>query len=171
MEELHTERLWLRAWTTSAADLARLTDLYGRDEVTRWIGGPPSVPPDELPSRWAAIHEQDGRFGCWAIEPLDDGPVAGTVLFKPLPNGVGEVEVGWHLHPDSWGHGYATEAGRALVAQTFADGASRVHAVVKPGNVRSMAVCGRLGMEHRGRTSRYYGIEVEHFTLDPPETG
>ena len=100
--ELRTERLRLRPWTASPADLARLTDLYGREEVTRWLGGPPSVPPDELVARWAALHARDDRYGCWAIERAD-GAVAGTVLFKPLPNGVGEVEVGWHLHPDSWG--------------------------------------------------------------------
>jgi RimJ/RimL family protein N-acetyltransferase len=62
------------------------------------------VPPAELVERWAAVHAQDARFGCWAIEPGSTGAVpAGTVLFKPLPDGVGEVEVGWHLHPDSGG--------------------------------------------------------------------
>jgi hypothetical protein len=48
---LTTERLRLRAWSHSSADVARLTDLYGRDEVTRWLGGTPSVPPDELVTR------------------------------------------------------------------------------------------------------------------------
>ena len=76
--------------------------------------------------------------------------VAGTVLFKPLPNGVGEVEVGWHLHPDSWGHGYATEAARAVIQRGFEAGLPEVYAVVRPGNEASLAVCRRLGMAAAG---------------------
>jgi len=164
---LRTPRLRLRAWTTSAADVARLTDIYRRDEVTRWIGGPPKVPAAELPARWAAISEADSRFGCWAIEPASGVP-AGTVLFKPLPNGVGEVEVGWHLHPDSWGHGYATEAARAVVERGFDLGLLEVYAVVRPGNEASLAVCRRLGMQPLGRMRRWYDVEVEAFRLMAP---
>src|SRR3954462_9937234 len=102
-ELLQTDRLRLRAWTSSPADLARLADLYGRSEVTRWLGGPPSGPPVELVARRAAVHARGQRVGCWAIDPLGGAQVPGPVLFKPLPNGVGEVEVGWHLHPDSRG--------------------------------------------------------------------
>jgi RimJ/RimL family protein N-acetyltransferase len=164
---LTTERLRLRSWTHSPADIARLTDLYGRDEVTRWLGGTPSVPPDELVDRWAAVHARDGRFGCWAIE-REDGVVAGTVLFKPLPNGVGEVEVGWHLHPDSWGHGYATEAARAVIRCGFEAGLPEVYAVVRPGNEASLAVCRRLGMAPLGRMRRWYDVELEAFRLMAP---
>ena len=166
-EELRTDRLRLRPWTASAADLARLRDLYGREEVTRWLGGTPSVPPAELVERWATVHAHDPRFGCWAIE-LPDGSVAGTVLFKPLPNGVGEVEVGWHLHPDSWGHGYATEAARAVIARGFAAGLPEVYAVVRPGNEASIAVCRRLGMQPLGRLRRWYDVELEAFRLMAP---
>src|SRR4051794_21935124 len=166
-ELLRTERLRLRAWTTSDSDVARLADLYGREEVTRWIGGPPTVPPAELPARWAAVHAQDERFGCWAIE-LGDGTVAGTVLFKPLPNGVGEIEVGWHLHPDSWGHGYATEAARAVIDRGFSAGLPEVYAVVLPGNDPSIAVCRRLGMDHLGRMRLWYDVELEAFRLMAP---
>ncbi len=167
MEELRTERLRLRAWTTSPGDLARMADLYGREEIQRWVGGTPTVPPAELVERWATVHRLDERYGCWAIEP-PDGPVAGTVLFKPLPNGVGEVEVGWHLHPDSWGHGYATEAARAVIARGFAAGVPEVYAVVRPGNVASMAVCARLGMERIGLFRRWYYVDLETFRLMAP---
>jgi RimJ/RimL family protein N-acetyltransferase len=173
-ELLRTERLLLRPWTGSPSDVARLEDIYRRDEVTRWIGGPPSVPPGELPARWGAIHAQDARFGCWAIELAADvgdrpaGTVAGTVLFKPLPNGVGEVEVGWHLHPDCWGHGFATESARAVIARGFDAGLPEVYAVVRPGNQASLAVCHRLGMQHLGRMRRWYDVELEAFRLMAP---
>src|SRR4051812_32274319 len=166
-ELLRTARLLLRDWTTSPADVARLGDLYGREEVTRWIGGPPTVPPGELPARWAAVHARDARFGCWALERAD-GVVAGTVLFKPLPNGVGEVEIGWHLHPDSWGHGYATEAARAVIDRGFRAGVPEVYAVVRPGNDASVAVCRRLGMQPLGRLRRWYDVELDAFRLMAP---
>ncbi len=164
---LRTGRLLLRPWTTAPGDLTRMTDIYGREEITRWVGGTPSLPPEELVSRWATVHALDERHGCWAIE-RPDGVVAGTVLFKPLPNGVGEVEVGWHLHPDSWGHGYATEAARAVIERGFSAGVPEVYAVVRPGNAPSMAVCRRLGMTALGRLRRWYDVELEAFRLMAP---
>ncbi len=168
MELLCTGRLRLRAWTTADADLARLADLYGREEVTRWLGGPPTVPMRELVERWQRVHALDPRHGCWAVEPVDGGLPAGTVLLKPLPNGVGEVEVGWHLHPDSWGRGYATEAARAVLDLAFGEGLVEVYAVVRPGNEPSLAVCRRLGMAPLGRTRRWYDTELEAFRLSAP---
>lgn len=171
LELPRTARLRLRPWTTSHADLERLADLYGRPEVTRWLGGAPALPPRGLVARWAAVAEADARFGCWAVE-LADGPgagtVAGTVLCKPLPGGVGEVEIGWHLHPDCWGHGYATEAARAVVDRAFGLGVAEVYAVVRPGNEASMAVCRRLGMTPLGRLRRWYDVELEAFRLMAP---
>jgi RimJ/RimL family protein N-acetyltransferase len=175
---LRTERLDLRLWRDDEAE--RVFDIYARDEVAQWLGPTPR-PMASLQEavlaipRWRERHEADPRHGVYAIVPRDTGVPAGSALLVVLPDAAGvptgDVEVGWHLHPEAWGRGYATEAGRALVAQAFADGAPRVHAVVRPGNLRSMAVCARLGMEHHGRTSRYYGMECEHFTLDPPEAG
>ncbi len=164
---LRTERLRVRPWTTDAGDLARLADLYGREELTRWLGGALPVPPVELVDRWARIHALDDRYGAWAVERADH-VVAGTVLFKPLPNGVGEVEVGWHLHPDSWGRGYATEAARAVIDRGFRAGVPEVYAVVRPGNVASVAVCRRLGMAPLGRLRRWYDAELDAFRLMAP---
>ena len=166
-ELLRTERLRLRAWTTSPGDLARLADLYGRHEVTKWLGGPPTVPLPELVARWRLVAETDERFGCWAVE-RPDGVPGGTLLLKPLPHGVGEVEVGWHLHPDSWGHGYATEAARAVIDRAFGLGLPEVYAVVRPGNEPSLGVCRRLGMAPLGRMTRWYDVELEAFRLMAP---
>ena len=55
----------------------------------------------------------DPRFGSWTKQ------LAGAVLLQAVPDGDGEIEIGWHLHPDSWGRGLATEAGGALLTYGF----------------------------------------------------
>jgi RimJ/RimL family protein N-acetyltransferase len=166
-----TPRLIVREWTDSPADLARIYDTYSRGEVARWLGAVPRAMADPAEAvagvaRWHELYEDSaGRYGAWAIEVRGTGTVAGTVLFKELPNGDGEVEVGWHLHPDSWGHGYGTEAARGAIDRAFAAGLGEVWAVVRAGNEASMAVCRRLGMTPLGSTTRWYGVETEHFHL------
>jgi len=80
----------------------------------------------------------------------------GTVLLKPLPDGAGEIEIGWHLHPDSWGRGLATEAPQPLLARGFAHGIEEIWAVTDPVNRRSARVCEKLGMRLLGATNRWY---------------
>jgi RimJ/RimL family protein N-acetyltransferase len=103
----------------------------------------------------------------WAIVPRGARRPVGSVLLVGLPDGdgvpTGDIEVGWHLHPDAWGNGYATEAARGALDRGFAAGLREVFAVVRPGNEPSQAVCRRLHMEHLGRTNRYYGLSVELF--------
>ncbi|MGN9776805.1 GNAT family N-acetyltransferase [Micromonospora sp. H33] len=180
MTVVTTPRLTIREWTDSPVDLDRIFDIYSRDEVMRWLGGGAGIltDPEQAAERVRAWRERSapsgGRYGIWAIEVRDSGQVAGSVLLKPLPGGDGrtptdDIEVGWHLHPDSWGHGYATEAARAMVAREFATGTREIYAVVTPGNDRSMAVCRRLGMSHVGRRTDWYGgTEVETFILEAP---
>jgi RimJ/RimL family protein N-acetyltransferase len=136
-------------------------------------GGSPPIPDLE------AMRQ---RMQIWFAEPADgaglpgrlaiveketDLPV-GTVVLKRLPDGEGkptaEVEVGWHLRPDRWGRGYATEAGRAMLDYGFEVlRLPEVLAIVYKQNTASIRVCQRLGMEHLGETSRYYGATVELF--------
>ncbi|WBB70406.1 GNAT family N-acetyltransferase [Micromonospora sp. WMMD812] len=180
MTVLRTERLVVRDWTDAPADLARLYEVYSRPEVSRWLFAPglPLTEPGQARERlsmWRRRHADHGdRYGTWAIEASGTGTIVGTVLLKPLPGRdervpTEDIEVGWHLHPDSWGHGYATEAARAVVARELAAGTPRVFAVVSPGNAASMAVCRRLGMTHVGRRTDWYGgEELETFVLDGP---
>ncbi|MFD2764539.1 GNAT family N-acetyltransferase [Micromonospora eburnea] len=172
-----TDRLVIRDWTDSPDDLARIYDIYSRDEVMRWLGGGAGLMTDPAQAQERVRAWRDryapyaGRWGIWAIEPRAAGRAAGSVLLKPLPGKDGttptdDIEVGWHLHPDSQGHGYATEAARAVLDREFAAGTRQVYAVVMAGNEPSMAVARRLGMTHLGvRTDWYGGIELETFVL------
>ncbi|MGW1178332.1 GNAT family N-acetyltransferase [Kitasatospora sp. NPDC002543] len=167
---LTTERLVVRQWTMSTADQERALDIYSRWEVARWLGREPRAltGPEEARAFIERSRKRsvDPRYGAWAIERRDTGVVAGTVLLVPLPDGDGEIEVGWHLHPDSWGQGIATEAARAVLAKGFADGLTEIRAVLAPDNARSAAVCRRLGMAGTGLTDRWYGRELAEFRID-----
>ena len=176
-----TQRLLLRDWTDEPADLARLFDIYRRPEIARWLGaasGLPMTDPAEAVerlTRWRKRHADHGdRYGTWAIEVRDTGVAVGTAMLKPLPGRdeqilTDDIEVGWHLHPDAWGNGYATEAARALVDREFTTGTPLIHAVVDPGNTASKAVARRLGMTHVGRRSDWYGGEdLDTFVLHRP---
>lgn len=171
MRELTTARLRLRSWSSDDADF--LFDMHSRWEVQRFIGREPAVMADRaeavasIERRRALDHPV---HGIWAIETLVDRQLVGTLLLKPIPASGGQtvqlgddVEIGWHLHPDHWRHGYATEAGAAVLAHTFAAGLSRVVAVTAPENVASQAVCRRLDMRHLGKTRAYYDTTCELF--------
>ncbi|BCW20489.1 N-acetyltransferase [Arthrobacter sp. NtRootA9] len=102
--------------------------------------------------------------------------LVGTLLLKSIPaSGAelplqpsGDTEIGWHFHPDHWGKGYATEAAAAVLAYAFNNGVPKVVAVTNPANTASQRVCTRIGLLHRGRTSRYYNALCELFELVNP---
>ena len=159
-----TERLVIRPWTEHDAEA--LLDIYSRGEVARWLGAEPQALQTldqavRRVERWASRAEADPTYRVWCLTLRASGVPVGTVLLLPLAGG--EVEVGWHLHPNHWGHGYATEAARAAIARGIDAGLDQVLAVVKPDNHQSQAVCRRLGMEHVGLTDRYYGMPIELF--------
>ena len=57
-------------------------------------------------------------FGLWAVERAEDGALPGMAGRNPVPPDIitGEgLEIGWRLARHAWGHGCATEAGRAAV--------------------------------------------------------
>lgn len=176
---LRTARLLLRPWRLEDAEAALA--IYSDARVMRYLGsggasgGSPPVPDIESMrrrmSKWFdETPSADGLPGRLAIiEKQTDLPI-GTVVLKRLPDAAGkptaDVEVGWHLRPDRWGRGYATEAGRAVIAYAFEIlKLPEMFAVVYKENEPSVRVCERLGMEHIGETDRYYGVTIELFRL------
>lgn len=155
-----SDRILLRPYERS--DAARVLDIQSRMEVIRWISDPPHVPMRTLDEavgwieRWADSRAEDPRMNGWAIEIRDTGVVAGTVLIVPLPNSDGLWQIGWHLHPDSTGQGYVTEAARGLLDMTFAAGMPELYAVMFPDNEPSARVARRLGMTEHGLVQTWY---------------
>lgn len=175
MRTLDTDRLRLRPWEPDDADAA--FDLYSRWEVQRFLGVTPRVletveeAADRI-GRWRAL--DDGTHGVWAITELDGGTPVGALLLKPIPASgpeplqpSGDTEIGWHLHPDTWGRGYASEAAAAVLAHGFDRGLPRVVAVTHADNLASQSVCRRIGMTYRGSTDVYYNATCELFDATP----
>ncbi|MDQ1712974.1 MAG: hypothetical protein QOE45_2424 [Frankiaceae bacterium] len=147
-----TPRLAVRDLTDDDADA--LYELHRHAAVTDWLASPPSAGPAEERARLA---EWRGRghppgYGFFAIVERDTGRLVGVQVLKPFADRP-YVDLGWRLHPDAWGRGYATEAARgaiAYAANTLGRNDSEIAAVTLPGNARSRAVMERLGMTYAG---------------------
>jgi RimJ/RimL family protein N-acetyltransferase len=152
-----TERVVLRPWRGEDAD--RFFDIYRRPEVTDWLGARPMIDRGEALQMIGRISDRlavDPRYGSWAVIERASGLAVGSVLLKALPGGAGEIEIGWQMHPDSWGRGLATEAAGAVLARGFESGLDEVWAVTYLDNRRSARVCDKLGMHLLGVTHRWY---------------
>lgn len=122
-----SDRLRLRPWRDDDADF--LLDLESRWDVVRFLGARPTTMrtrEDALASIARRRAVDDPIHGIWAITVAADGRLVGNLRLKPIPlstcepdNRPNDVEIGWHLHPDAWGQGYATEAAEAVLDDAF----------------------------------------------------
>jgi RimJ/RimL family protein N-acetyltransferase len=171
-EQLITDRLVLRPWQTD--DAAAALGAYGDAEVARWLTPAMNRVPDEAAmqlvlQQWVA---EDARMvtpaGRWAVELSENGRLIGGATLLPLPPDA-EFEVGWQLHPDAWGHGYATETGLALSRWAFEQGIDQVIALMRPANVRAVATVRRIGMQWVGETEKYHSLRLQQYRLRPAD--
>lgn len=95
-----------------------------------------------------ASYTSDEPVFAYAIA-LKDGGFIGSCGLSSLP-GEGVYECYYSLLPAYWGHGYATEATRALLAYCFAQGVWEVRAYMSPDHPASAGVAERVGMTDRG---------------------
>jgi RimJ/RimL family protein N-acetyltransferase len=159
---VRTERLWLRGWRPEDRD--PFAALNVDPKVVEFLPGTLSRDAsDALVDRIESEWDEHG-YGLWAVEIPGVAPFVGFVglstaafdaAFTPA------VEVGWRLAPDAWGHGYATEAGRASLAHGFETiGVDEIVSFTARGNTRSRRVMERLAMHHDP------GDDFEHPRVD-----
>ncbi|MTB50786.1 GNAT family N-acetyltransferase [Lewinella sp. W8] len=147
-----TDRIILRTWRPE--DLDEMAAINDDSRVMRYF-----------PSRRTRqetltfLEQQNQQFAernhaYFAAERITDGRLLGFVglshqsyeaPFTPC------VDIGWRLHPDAWGKGYATEG--ALACLQFAREElklKKVVAVTPHSNLPSVAVMRRIGMKEAG---------------------
>ena len=117
-----------------------LRAMFVSDEVSpNWIAHLREAPgPDPWTLGFAVVHRDDDR-------------VIGSAAFKGAPDDDGVVEIAYGIAPSYEGHGYATEAAKALVefALERVDVLS-IRAHTKPGNGASGRVLAKSGFQHVG---------------------
>lgn len=104
-------------------------------------------------------------------DPVGDRPLGMVGLLTQEVDGESELEVGYHLLPSAWGHGYAAEA--AIACRMFAAEhrlAPSVISLIDPGNFKSQAVARRNGMVMEKRTL-HRGVEAIVFRTSLPVGG
>lgn len=173
MRNLSESGVVVRPWRVEDADF--VFDLYSRWDVQRYLGHEPKVM-EGIEEAHALIERLRARsgpvLGYWAVESAASGALVGTVMLQGIRlsgtrDPSDEVEIGWHFHPNAWGHGYATDAAQQVMQHGFESGLDRIIAVVHPENAASGRVCLRLGMTNEGLTDRYYDAEYELFAAAP----
>lgn len=160
---IETDRLVLSPWLVEEAEI--LLDIRSRPAVAQWLSDP--APWTEIERATRAIeewHQDIGReppIATLAVRPTGAAAV-GSVTLARLPGDDVEIEIGWYLHPDATGRGYAQEAAAAMLAEAFQAGVARVWAIMWPHNEPSAAVAGRIGMEDLGvLDDPWYGTPEE----------
>jgi RimJ/RimL family protein N-acetyltransferase len=155
---IETERLILRK--PRVEDAADLAVAFADPETMRFMGDGSIATEPQVEDRirfWLARWEKNG-IGLFAMENRADGRVLGRTGFLVWDTANwktssfaeaderAEVELGWLVAREHWGHGYATEAALALRDWGIAErGLKRLVSLIRPGNDRSVRVAEKIG--------------------------
>jgi RimJ/RimL family protein N-acetyltransferase len=145
---IETPRLRLRA--LQEEDAEPLVRIFSHPDVVRYSGGrsPTLEEVREGIRQHISAYYDDLRYGLLVAELRDTGEVVGRVGF--LATEIDEsanAELHYHLAPDAWGSGLATEATRAVLEWGFEVGRlERVVAAIHPDNHASRRVAEKCGL-------------------------
>ncbi|MEO7082349.1 MAG: GNAT family N-acetyltransferase [Flavobacteriales bacterium] len=110
---------------------------------------------------------RDGSCLNVVSERISNKPVGMIGLLTQEVDGIAELEIGYHLLPSAWGHGYAAEA--AIACKVFAQEhalAPSVISLIDHDNAKSQAVAKRNGMQfekdtvHRGSPAMVFRVKL-----------
>jgi RimJ/RimL family protein N-acetyltransferase len=149
---LATERLVLRE--LRPGDAAAVAAGAGDRRVAAFLIQVPSPYPIALARRWVVhrIEWWDQGRGVTLAVTLRDAPdmLLGTVSLRRYARDR-RAELGYWLAQPAWGHGFATEAARAVIDFGFSGlGLARIYAQVIADNRASLRVLDKLGMVNEG---------------------
>ncbi|GIJ30508.1 hypothetical protein Vqi01_56700 [Micromonospora qiuiae] len=133
-------------------DAADALAIIGDDRVTHWLSF-------DSRDHAAAVAMIEGAVTRAQLNPRTEyylavaDPEDRMIGFARLGlTGHQAAKLGYAIHADHWGHGYATDAARTIVNYGFRElRLHRITAAIGPDNAASIAVAKRLGMQYEGR--------------------
>jgi RimJ/RimL family protein N-acetyltransferase len=172
-QPLVTPRLLLR--TMTSADVDEVHAYQSREDVCRYLLFEPrsrEQVAEKVDQHARAVRlAADGDYLQLALELRDNqeapGRLIGDSYFTIASTEHSRGEIGWTMHPEFTGRGYASEAARAVLGLAFDTlGLHRVFAELDPRNDASIALCRRLGMREEA-----YFVQDMMFKGDWADTG
>lgn len=175
---LETDRLILRPLTLDDLDLA--IALFTNPDVVKYVCDvfTPQEIEEHLPIE--VKRAAGGRIGIWTATRKDTGARIGTCILLPLPIETedtdwslmvedrypdAEIEVGYILLPDAWGHGFATELCARLLNFGFENTPlGEIKATTDLENAASQRVLTKCGLSDQG-LRRAYATECRGFGI------
>jgi len=148
---LETERMIIRPYTPD--DVESFYNIVKQEEVGRYMP-PMNVEYEKLKERlnWQIktykknTPEKIIRFSV-GVEEKRTGKLLGWMGLGPLDIKPEEIEIYYGFGRESWGRGYATEAGGAFLHYSFETiGLERIVAIVLPENKASIRVIEKIGL-------------------------
>lgn len=95
-------------------------------------------------------HYMQYGYGRWAVLDRESSAFLGWCGLKYSPEKK-ESDIGFRLHREYWGRGFATEAAKVCIDYGFADlGISRIVGRAQAGNISSHKVLEKIGMTQIG---------------------
>ena len=174
---IETPRLILREIISE--DVDRIFLLDSDAQVMKYIGVPPVTKVEESAETIHKIRKQylENGIARWAVIEKESNLLIGwsglKLLTEPI-NGFKDVyELGYRFLPESWGKGYATESGKAVLDYGFNKmNLDKIYACVDIENVDSDKILkDKLGFESHGTfvdpldnaTCNWYELPKEKF--------
>jgi [ribosomal protein S5]-alanine N-acetyltransferase len=148
---LRTARLCLRPFTR--ADTTALFALHSNSDVLRYWDAPAWTERERAVRFIAACRQmaQDGTGARLAIDRLCDQAFIGWCALTRWNPDYRSASLGYCLDDAAWGHGYATEAARALLQWSFDTlNLNRVQAETDTRNAASARVLEKLNFMREG---------------------
>lgn len=167
MQELETERLWLRQFKWD--DLDRMAEIFGNPEVMRYIASGTKTR-EQLEFTFPTMLERCEKwgFGMWAVIEKASNALLGRCGLIYLDN-TPEVELGYALDKPFWNRGFATEASLVCLRFGFEQvGLERIVAIAMPENIASQRVMQKVGMTFE-KNAHYYNTDVVYYAMSKAE--
>jgi RimJ/RimL family protein N-acetyltransferase len=167
---LETPRLRLRALREEDAE--PLADIFADPTVVEYSGGrSPSLEEVREGIRRHIAGYEDRGYGLLAAELRETGELVGRIGFLGTEvDPSADAELHYHLAPEAWGSGLATEAARAVLDWAFETGRlGRVVAVIHPENHASRRVAEKCGLRYWKEIQLADSTPFHVYRLDAPE--